>query len=83
MSEQTAREMALGVQRLFKTDCAIASTGIAGPGGASAGKPVGLGYLAAVCQDKVFVKKFNFGGERRSNKERGAMAALEALRRLI
>jgi len=83
VSEQTAREMALGVQRLFKTDCAIASTGIAGPGGASAGKPVGLCYLAAVCQDKVLVKKFNFGGERRSNKERGAMAALEALRRLI
>jgi len=83
VSEQTAREMVLGVQRLFRTDCAIASTGIAGPGGATAEKPVGLCYLAAVCRDEVFVKKFNFGGERRSNKERGAMAALEALRRLI
>ena len=83
VSEQTAREMVQGVQRLFKTDCAVASTGIAGPGGATAEKPVGLCYLAAVCHENVFVKKFNFGGERMSNKERGAMAALEALRRLI
>jgi nicotinamide-nucleotide amidase len=83
VSERTAEEMALGVQQLFKTDCAIASTGIAGPGGATPEKPVGLCYLAAAYRDKIFVKKFNFSAERRSNKERGAMAALEALRRLI
>jgi nicotinamide-nucleotide amidase len=83
VSEETAREMVLGVRQLFNTTCALASTGIAGPGGASPEKPVGLCYLAACYEEKLFVKKFNFGGERRINKERGAMAALESLRRLI
>ena len=83
VSEETAREMVQGIQRLFKTSCAIASTGIAGPGGATSEKAVGLCYLAAAYEEKLFVRKFNFGGERRINKERGAMAALESLRRLI
>ena len=83
VSEQVALEMALGVQKLFGSDCAIASTGIAGPGGATETKPVGLCYLSSVYQDRTFVKKFNFGTNRHTNKERGAMAALESLRRLL
>jgi nicotinamide-nucleotide amidase len=83
VSEQTAREMAMGVKRVFGADCAIATTGIAGPGGATKTKPVGLCYLSAVYNDKTFVKEFHFGTGRRINKERGAMAALESLRRLL
>ncbi len=51
VSEDTARQMAEGVARVCKTDCAIATTGIAGPGGAEPGKPVGTVCMAA------FVKK--------------------------
>ena len=83
VSEETAREMVIGVKKLFKTDCAISSTGIAGPSGATDNKPVGLCYLAAIYKDKIVVRKFNFGKDRRINKERGAIAGLELLRRLI
>jgi len=83
VSEQTLREMALGVQQRFKTDCAIATTGIAGPTGETPTKPVGLCFIAAVCKDKIIVKQFNFGKNRRTNKERGATAGLELLRRLL
>jgi nicotinamide-nucleotide amidase len=83
VSEQTIKEMVLGVQNKFNTNCAIASTGIAGPDGGSREKPVGLCYLAARYNDKMIIKKFTFGKDRLINKERGAMAGLEALRRLI
>ena len=83
VSEQTAKEMSLGVQNIYGSDCAISSTGIAGPGGATDNKPVGLCYICAVYGEKIFVKEFNFGTNRRINKERGAMAALESLRRLL
>ena len=83
VSEQTALEMAAGIKKLFKTDCAIASTGIAGPGGATETKPVGLCFISAIYRHKTFVKEFNFGRNRRINKERGSMAALESLRRLL
>jgi len=75
--------MAIGVKKLFGSDCAIATTGIAGPGGTTETKPVGLCFISAVYKDKTFVKKFNFGTNRRMNKERGTMAALESLRRLL
>lgn len=83
VSEQVALEMAIGVKKLFGSDCAIASTGIAGPGGATETKPVGLCYISCIYKDKIFVKSFNFGTNRRTNKERGTMAALESLRRLL
>lgn len=83
VSEQTALEMAAGIKKLFGSDCAIASTGIAGPGGATETKPVGLCFISAIYKQKTFVKEFNFGQNRRINKERGSMAALESLRRLL
>jgi len=83
VSEQTAREMVTGVKKLFNTDCAISSTGIAGPTGATDTKPVGLCFLAASYKDETVVSQFNFGKIRRINKERGAIAGLELLRRLV
>jgi len=83
VSEKTVIEMVEGVQQKFKAQCAIASTGIAGPGGSTAEKPVGLCYIAARFKNKLMVKKLIFGKERRINKERGAMAGIEVLRRLI
>jgi len=83
VSEETAEAMVKGIKDLYKSNCAIASTGIAGPTGGTSEKPVGLCFIAAAHNDKIVVKKFNFGKDRRINKERGASAGLEILRRLI
>ncbi len=83
VSRETAQEMVRGVQSRFGTDCAISTTGIAGPGGATATKPVGLCYVAARFKNREIIKEFHFGTERLINKKRGAIAGLELLRRLI
>lgn len=83
VSAQTALEMVQGVQNKFSTHCAISTTGIAGPGGATETKPVGLCYVAARFGQKEVVKEFRFGSERLINKKRGAIAGMELLRRLI
>jgi len=83
VSAQTALEMVRGVQKRFGSNCALATTGIAGPGGATITKAVGLCFIAARYGRKEMVKEFHFGTVRRLNKERGAMAAMEMLRRLI
>ena len=79
VSEQTARVMAEGVKKLMDVNIAIATTGIAGPGGGTETKPVGLVYAALAHDDGVIVKKFVFNGAREENKESFANAALNML----
>ncbi|MBD3225462.1 MAG: competence/damage-inducible protein A [Caldithrix sp.] len=83
VSKAVAVEMARGVQISQQTDCAIATTGIAGPGGQTAQKPVGLSYIAARYGSQETVREFRFGTERLINKKRGAVAGMELLRRLL
>lgn len=81
VSEAVAKEMAEGIRRAFTADIGIATTGIAGPGGGTPQKPVGLIYLGLAAADKVFARKFRLIGDRVMIKARGAQAALEFLRR--
>jgi nicotinamide-nucleotide amidase len=83
VSEETVKEMVRGAQNRFRTDCSIATTGIAGPSGGTDKKPVGLCYVAARYGSKEGVRQFNFGKNRLRTKNRGAIAAMELLRRLI
>ncbi|MGD9899594.1 MAG: competence/damage-inducible protein A [Calditrichaceae bacterium] len=83
VSKETALEMVRGVRKSFNSDCAIATTGIAGPGGATSEKAVGLCYIAAISGNQEVVKEFHFGKDREINKMRGAVAGLELLRRLL
>ncbi len=83
VSRETVLEMVEGVQKSFASNCAIATTGIAGPTGATAGKPVGLCYIAARFDNKTAVREFHFGTDRIINKKRGAVAGMEMLRRLL
>ncbi len=65
VSAETAKEMAKGVKRVAKSDFGVSSTGIAGPGGGSPKKPVGLVYIAcAYGQDKCKVKELHLKGDR-------------------
>ena len=79
VSEQTAREMARGARMLLDSDIALAVTGVAGPGGGSAGKPVGLTYVGMVAPDYEQVKRFVWPHDRLGNKEASADAALRML----
>lgn len=76
VSEQTAKEMAKGAKKEAKADVAIATTGIAGPGGGSDEKPVGLVYIGCAVKDKVFVEEFKFSGNRAKVRQSTTAAAL-------
>lgn len=65
VSKQTAKEMAIGVKKKAKADFGLSSTGIAGPGGGSPTKPVGLVYIGCSYGDsKVKVKELHLSGNR-------------------
>ena len=77
VSEECAREMAIGVSNLFKSDVAIATTGIAGPSGGSKDKPVGLVYIAIKIGEELEVRKYVFKGKRTEIKEKIANRAIQ------
>ncbi|MGC8880358.1 MAG: CinA family protein [Anaerolineae bacterium] len=80
VSEATAREMAAGVRRLLGADVALAVTGIAGPGGGTTEKPVGLVYIALDAPDHQTCRRHVWDGDRAANKAQSAHAALALLR---
>ena len=83
VSEQVVRAMAEGVQRQFAVDAALAVTGIAGPTGGTAEKPVGTVWLAARYGADVRALRRIFPGDRGEIRARASQAALDLLRRLI
>ena len=80
VSKQTATEMAHGARDFFGSDLAIAVTGIAGPGGGTAEKPVGLVYITLVRNDTVWAKKFKFFTDRKLNNRLSSQVALNMVR---
>jgi nicotinamide-nucleotide amidase len=83
VSMEVAMQMAEGIKSTSGSDIGLATTGIMGPTGASAEKPVGLVYIG-YCDEKVCTaKKFNFGDNRLLNKQRTAQAALDFVRRQL
>lgn len=84
VSPETAEAMARGVAERLHTDCALATTGIAGPGGGTPEKPVGLVYVAAYRNGKCEVREFRFRGERDAIRMRavakGLLLMLEMLK---
>jgi PncC family amidohydrolase len=79
VSAQVASAMALGARSRLGADLAVAVTGIAGPSGATAGKPVGLTYVAVADAAGIELRRFSWPGDRGSNKAASAYAALELL----
>lgn len=82
VSAQVVSEMAAGIRSRFDSDFGIGVSGIAGPGGGTPKKPVGLVYIG-VAGKEVRVERHQFYGTRRMIKERSALAALDLLRRTL
>ena len=79
VSAETAQEMAHGARERFGADVAVAVTGIAGPTGGTADKPVGLVYIALAAPDGERWERHLWSGDRLENKELSAEAALRLL----
>jgi PncC family amidohydrolase len=75
VSEPVARQMAEGARHLFGTDLAISVTGIAGPTGATATKPIGLHYVGLSAADGTWVRRYEWDGDRAHNRASTADAA--------
>ena len=83
VSAEAAAAMAAGAAKNFDTDAAIAITGIAGPGGGTPEKPVGLVYVGAALLGKVAVREWRLRGERETVRVNATAKALLLLRELV
>jgi PncC family amidohydrolase len=79
VSRETALQMAHGARRLLKADYALSTTGIAGPTGGTAGKPIGLVYIALAGPDIERCERHVWEEDRLGNKARSARRALQML----
>ena len=83
VSAQVVEEMAEGGKKLLAVDVCLADTGVAGPGGATQEKPVGLFYLGLSARGETRSRQHNFGGDREQNKQDAAEAALQWLKEYL
>jgi nicotinamide-nucleotide amidase len=83
VSQQTVREMAAGVCSRLDADVGVAVSGVAGPGGGTKVKPVGLVHVCVRVEGQSTVERHHFHGSRRAVKEQSASAALELCRRAL
>ncbi|MCE1165273.1 MAG: competence/damage-inducible protein A [Bacteroidetes bacterium] len=80
VSEETAKEMAYGIKTKFNSSIGVSVTGIAGPGGGTEEKPVGLTYIGYCDGEQCYAVKWNFGDNRERNRIRTVQACLNLLR---
>ena len=83
VSTQTAKEMASGALAAAKADVAVSITGIAGPDGGTARKPVGLVYIGCSVQGHTIAQEYRFSGNREKIRDNAVSAALTLTRRCI
>jgi nicotinamide-nucleotide amidase len=83
VSQPVVEQMAKGIREKYKTDYAIAVSGIAGPNGGTIDKPVGTVWIALATPNKIIAEKFLFGNNRQRNIQKSALAALNMLKKEI
>lgn len=83
VSEETVKAMAAGALKELKTDFALATSGIMGPGGGTAEKPVGMVWIALASETRIEARQFSFRFDRQRNIELTATNALNLLLKFI
>ena len=83
VSEAVVRDMAEGARRVLKADYAVATSGVAGPDGGTAAKPVGYIWIAVAGPQGSFARSYRFGRSRVRNTQRSTLMALDLLRLLL
>lgn len=83
VSQPVVEQMASGVSRLLSADCAVSTSGIAGPGGAVPGKPVGTVWMAAKCKEKTVSRCLHLPGSRTRVIDRATTEVLKMLYKLL
>ncbi|MGL4109931.1 competence/damage-inducible protein A [Clostridium sp. LP20] len=83
VSEETAKEMAIGIAKRTGADISVVTTGIAGPGGGTDNKPVGLVYIGLYYKGDVRAWRYVFNGDRNNVRTRATITALDTVRRAI
>ena len=83
VSKETAEEMALGAARAAKADVALSTTGIAGPGGGTVEKPVGLIYISCFLNGEVQVRELRLHGTREENRQGTVTETLKLLNDIL
>ncbi len=83
VSAETVAAMATGAAGLCRTSCAIAVSGIAGPGGGNKKKPVGLVYIGIFLKKKTWIFHYNFRGHRNNIRKQAAEAGLRQIINLL
>lgn len=83
VSEETAKEMARGIANRAGADISVVTTGIAGPGGGTEDKPVGLVYIGVFFNGKVSTYRYVFNGDRNKVRLRATITALDLVRRKL
>ena len=71
--------MARQVRKIFNSKIGVSTTGIAGPGGGTKEKPIGLVYVALSSKEDLVIKKYNFHSNRNKNKIRSSQAVLKII----
>lgn len=77
VSEEVVIQMAQGARKLFGTEIAVSVSGIAGPGGGTAEKPVGTTWIGLVAPGGMWARHFIWNGNREQNKHQSSEAALQ------
>ena len=83
VSEQVVRTMVISAMKKFKTDYAIACSGIAGPGGGTSEKPVGTVWIAVANFDKIITRKLQLGSYRERVIQETANYSFNTLRKML
>ncbi|MFO7678113.1 MAG: CinA family protein [Thermoplasmatota archaeon] len=83
VSQEVAQAMAQGIKKIAHVDIGLSTTGIAGPGGGTKTKPVGLVYIAIATPKTTMVHHYQFKGDRLENKKQTCREALKLLQKVL